>query len=509
MLGHRTLNLEDYSSILKRRWWIIVVPAVILPVVAFLASFLVPPQFLSQTLILVEQQKVPEDFVKPVIAEDLSSRLASMKEQILSRSRLQPIIERFNLFGTGSANMDERITQMRTSIDIKPIRSELAHGGLPGFFISFKASDARTAQAVCGEITSLFVNENLKSREQSAVGTTDFLKQQLADAKRSLDEQDAKLAKFQQTYVGKLPGEEMPNMNMLTSLNTQLDASTQSLARDQSDRSYEEAMLSQATREAQIPESGKASPMVKQQELQQLIASEAELSARYTPDYPDVVAVRRKIADLRREIAETPPAPPPVAVAPNPNRVESASVAQLRAHIRGLDQSIAQKKHDQAAIQSQIRTYQDRVQSSPMVQEQFKALTRDYQTAQQFYDDLLKRMNDSKMATDLERRQQGEQFRMMDEPNLPDAPVFPKRPLFAAGGLALGLALGLGIVGLLEYRDKALRSERDIWAFTKLPTLASISLMDGAKPADTRKTMRFFKRRAPDPGGKPLVNAGT
>lgn len=507
MLGHRTLNLEDYSSILKRRWWIIVLPALILPVLAFLASFLVQPEYLSQTLVLVEQQKVPEDFVKPVIAEDLSSRLASMKEQILSRSRLQPIIERFNLFGTAKTSMDDRITQMRANIDIKPIRSELAHGGLPGFFIGFKAGDARTAQAVCGEITTLFVNENLKSREASAVGTTDFLKQQLADAKRNLDEQDAKFAKFQQTYVGKLPGEEMPNMNMLTSLNTQLDAATQSLARDQSDRSYEEAMLSQATRESQVSEPGKSSPMVKQQELQQLVASEAELSARYTPDYPDVVAARRKIADLRREIAETPP-PPPVAAAPNPNRVESASVAQLRAHIRGLDQSIAQKKHDQAAVQAQIRLYQDRVQSSPMVQEQFKALTRDHQTAQQFYDDLSKRMNDSKMATDLERRQQGEQFRVMDEPNLPDAPTSPKRPIFAAGGLALGVALGLGIVGLLEYRDKALRSERDIWAFTKLPTLASISLMDGARPADTKKTMRFFKRRAPEPGGKPLMNTG-
>src|SRR5260370_22317167 len=165
MLGHRALTLEDYGAILKRRWWMIAIRAVVLPIIATAITFVIPPQYVSQTLVLVEQQKVPDDYVKAVVSEDLTARLASMKEQILSRARLTPIIDRFNLYGTSRMSMDDRIDATRKNIDIKPIHSEMARtGGLPGFFISFKASEARTAQLVCGEITSLFVNAHLTSR---------------------------------------------------------------------------------------------------------------------------------------------------------------------------------------------------------------------------------------------------------------------------------------------------------------------------------------------------------
>lgn len=505
MLGHRTLGIEDYTRILKKRWWMIAIPALILPIVAYAASYLVDPQYLSQTLVIVQQQKVPDNYVKPVIAEDLTGRLASMREQILSRSRLEPIITRFNLFSGQKATMDERLDLMRKAIDIKPIQSAMSRG-VPGFFISFKASDARTAQAVCGEITSMFVNENLKSREQSAQGTTDFLRRQLEDAKRSLDEQDARLAKFQQQYVGKLPGQEEPNMNMLASLNTQLDAATQALARMQQDLSYGQTILAQQARDFQTPETQRIAPQAQQEELQKLLAQKADLTARYTADYPDVVTIEHKIADLRHEMAQAPP--PTVAPSPSSQRNEPASLLQLRAQVRAQELGIAQKKHDQAAIQSQIKMYQDRISSSPLVQEQYKTLTRDYQTAQESYDALLKNMQQAKMATDLERQQQGEQFSVMDEPNLPDAPSSPKRPVFAAGGFAIGLMLGLGIIAFLEYRDTALKSERDIWAFTKLPTLATISLLDEVTPAPLKTKRSLFGRRPGAPTNTPVMNAG-
>jgi polysaccharide chain length determinant protein (PEP-CTERM system associated) len=511
MLGHRALTLEDYGAILKRRWWMIAIPAVILPIIAVAITFMISPQYMSQTLVLVEQQKVPDDYVRPVVSEDLTGRLASMKEQILSRARLTPIIERFSLYGTGKSSMDDRIDQTRKNINITPIHSEMARtGGLPGFFISFKASDARTAQLVCGEITSLFVNENLRARSQSVEGTQDFLKGQLADAKRNLDEQDSKLATFQRKYVGRLPGEEAPNMNMLTSMNTQLDAATQALARMEQDKSYEEAMLAQQLNLSAQGTFGGVAPQAQQGELQALLNEEADLTRRYTDDYPDVVAVRRKIKNLRQEMAQ---APPPAAV-PTPavsaaNRTDSLSVQQLRAQLRSLEQGITQKKHDQALIQSQIRIYQDRISSSPLVQEEYKNITRDYTTAQGFYDELLRKMNQSKMATDLEKRQQGEQFRVMDEPNLPDGPSFPKRGVFAGAGLFAGLCLGLMIVAWREYRDTALRSERDIWAFTKLPTLAVIGYSGEMEPAPTKRRW-IFGRRQPEiaAAGKPLMNAG-
>ena len=509
MLGHRSLTVQDYTTILKRRWWIIAIPAIIFPIVGFAITFLVQPQYISQTLVLVEQQKVPESYVKAVVTEDLSGRLATMKEQILSRSRLQPIIERFNLFSSGKLSMDDRIDLTRKNIGITPIQSEIARtNGLPGFFISFKANDARTAQLVCGEIQSLFVSENLSDRAASAAGTTDFLKGQLADAKAKLDEQDARLAKFQQTYMGKLPGAENSNINMMSSLNTQLDAATQALARMEQEKSYVESVLAiqLQNQAAQNPEHGGLAPQAQEQELQQLLAQEADLTTRYTDDYPDVVTVRRKIAELRQKIAA---APPVTAAAPTtPKTTEPLGVQQIRAQIRSMDQGIAQKKRDQAAIQAQLHMYQERVSSSPQVEEEYKAITRDNQTAQAFYDDLLNKMNQSKMATDLEKRQQGEQFRVMDEPNLPETPAFPKRPAFVGGGLAAGLLLGLLIVGVLEYLDTAVRNERDIWAFTKLPTLGVIGFNGEPGPAKTKR--RGFWRRSPDitAGAKPLMNTG-
>ena len=492
MLGHRPLDTEDYLSILKRRWWMIAIPAIILPVLAFGMSFFVAPQYLSQTLVIIESQKVPDNYVKPVISSDLDSRLASMKEQILSRSRLQPIIERYKLYADGDLSMDDRINIARKNIDIKPITSEMTHaGGLPGFFISFKAREPHTAQLVCGEITSLFLGENLRSREASAEGTTDFLASQLADAKRNLDEQDEKLAAFQKEYMGRLPGEETPNLDMLTSLNTQLESANQALARMEQDKAYEESMLaqqSQASSTAHGAASSSSGLLSQEEDLQRMTAQEADLSAHYTADYPDVIAIRRKIAELRRQMEKSSASTPPPTTAA-PSRFDSPAVQQLRAQVRAADIGIQEKKAEQAKIQSSIAMYQGRIQSSPIVEEQYKALTRDNQTAQAFYDDLLGKMNQSKMATDLEKREEGEQFRVMDEPNLPESPVFPKRGLFVIGGLVAGIAFGLILVAGIEYKDKSLRTEKDIWFFTKLHTLGQISQIDIPQPRSSSRSL--------------------
>jgi polysaccharide chain length determinant protein (PEP-CTERM system associated) len=515
MLGHRTLNVDDYLGILKRRGWMVALPAITLALLGFALTFVVAPQYVSQTLILVEQQKVPDDYVRPVVVEDITARLASMKEQILSRSRLEPIIERFNLYGASRMSMDDRIDAVRKGIDIKPIHSEMARtGGLPGFFISYKDADAHTAQQVCGEIASLFVTANLNARAQSVEGTTEFLKGQLADAKRTLDEQDAKLAAFQSKYMGRLPGEESPNINMLTSLNTQLDATTQALGRMEQDKSYTESMIAQQQSYAPSGERGaSAGPGAQQVELQNLQKEETDLTRRYTDDYPDVVAVRRRIKELRADIAAEPPAPAATTATASttPNRNDPPAVQQLRAQLRSLDQGIQAKRHEQSVISSQVRMYQDRISSSPQVLEEYKSITRDYQTAQGFYDDLLKKMNQSKMATDLERRQQGEQFSVMDQPNLPDSPMFPKRGVFVGAGFMAGLMLGTFLVAWREYRDTSMRTERDIWAFTKLPTLGVISFSmsnpDGSNSGGDRWSWSRRKKSGLR-AGKPLVNTG-
>lgn len=483
MLGHRPLKAGDYVAILKRRALWLIVPTLLCAVAALAVSFFISPRYISQTLVLIEQQKVSEDYVKPVIAADLDARLASMKEQILSRSRIQPIIEKFNLYP--GEKMDARVDDTRKNIDIKPIRSEISRtNGLPGFFILFTAGDPRTAQQVCSEITSLFVGEDLRAREQSAQGTTDFLEAQLAEAKSALDTQDQKLADFQTKYVGKLPGQQAPNMDMLTSLNTQLQAATQQLAQMEQNRAYQQSLLSsmQAARDATGAPviSSSSAPDERQTQLAALQAQEADLASRYTPDYPDVIAVKRQIADLQRQI-KTKPAGSATTVGGKP--AESAGVLQLRAALQASDSGINAKRAEVAQIQGNVRLYQERISSSPLVEEQYKALTRDQDTVKKNYDDLLSKMNQSKMATSLQRRQQGEQFSLMDAANLPDSPAFPKRPVFGAAGAFVGLLLGILISALLEYRNTAIRTEDDVYAFLQLNTLIAIEQV-GDRPLE-------------------------
>ena len=316
--------------------------------------------------------------------------------------------------------------------------------------------------------------------------------------------------------MGRLPGDETTNSGMLSSLGTQLEAANQSLARMEQDRTYQQSMLAQqqaVSTPVTVSPSGTVTvapgPVqeANQIELQTLMGQEAELTSHYTSDYPDVIAVRRKIAELKRRMSQQAAAPAVAAVspssAPNPSRFDPPAVIQLKAQLRAADVGIAEKRKEQAMLQANLRSYQDRIQSSPAIEEQYKQLTRDYQTAQTFYDDLLGKKNQSKMATDLEKRQQGEQFRVMDEANLPDAPFSPKRSVFLMSGAAVGLALGLALVGLLEYRDTTLRSERDIWAFTNLPTLGMLGyteLLDNGSRSGWRRFLRFVPKRSTKQG---------
>jgi uncharacterized protein involved in exopolysaccharide biosynthesis len=209
--------------------------------------------------------------------------------------------------------------------------------------------------------------------------------------------------------------------------------------------------------------------------------------------------VRRQIEDVKKEIAA---ADAPAAAVPGapvragvPIQIDSVPIQQLRAQLRASDIGIQEKKREQAAIQTRLSMYEERVQSTPEVEAEYKELTRDYNSANGFYQDLLGKMNRSKMATDLEKRQEGEQFRVMDEPNLPDSPSYPKLSVFAGGGLFFGLALGLAITAFQEYKDTALRSEKDVWAFTQLPTLGIISVAGHMPDVETPtpgRLRRFF-----------------
>ena len=494
MLGHRELTMQDYAGILKRRFLLILACSILLLGISTGISYTLPPQYMSQTLVLIEQQKVPEDYVKPVVNEDLGGRLASMREQILSRSRIEPIIERFNLYAGNKATMDDRVDMTRKAIGINPIPS--GQRGMPGFYITFKAQDAHTAQQVCGEITSLFISANLSAREESAEGTTDFLRQQLADSKRNLDEQDAKLADFERKYSGKLPQQESSNTNTLQALTTQLEAATQTVNRIQQNTTFLETMIAQQGRESSHidPTTGTSGDAL-QAQLKAALNQEKDMEALYTPDHPDILAIKSRIASLRAEIARG--AAEPAKGDTAANTTDSPQLRQLKLQVRAEQMAMTAAKQEQARLVQQVRSYEAKLESSPLIEEEYKQITRDHDTAVQFYNTLLTKMNQSSMATALEHRQQGEQFRVMDAPNLPEAPTFPNHLVFTGGGFASGLALGLLLTALLEYRDKSIRNEADVFAFTKLPTLAVVSYINNLdSPLAVGKRKKLFSRMA-------------
>lgn len=497
-MTRRELTPADYITMLRRRWVLIVVLALIGPPLAYGVARILPAKYKSQTLVLVQPPTISPKIVEPVDTVDLGQRLASLQQQILSRTRLEPIIRHLGLFpkDINRVSMDQLVARLQKAIEVTPIQPMTdTTRDLPGFFVNVTMDNPRTAQAVCSAVTTMFISESLKVQNQRSAQTTDFLSQQLADAKAALDDQDAKLAAFKMRYIGTLPDEEQANLNLLTSLTTQLDAATQALSRAEQDKSFAESMLNQQLAAWQASQVGE-DPDTLQQQLAALQSKLAALRAQYTDQYPDVVQTEADIAALKKRIAADNSAPP----APKPTRslIEPQQITQLRAQVHAADQTAAEKIKEQQQIKQQIALYQSRVQASPVVEEQYKELTRGYQTALAAYNDLLMKRNTSLMSQDLAQQDEDEQFYLLDPANLPDSPTFPKPPLFAAGGLAGGLGLGLGLAFLLEMQDTSLRNERDVEFVLHLPVLAMIPALEPESGKVSRPAAD--KRASVDPG---------
>lgn len=452
--------------------------AVIGAVGASLFSLMLHARYTSETLVLVDQPSIPEDFVKSIVNGDLNRRLASMKEQILSRTRLQHTIEQFGLYkeDIGRVPMEQLVERLRKSITVTPLipTPGTQSRELPGFTVSVVDESAQVAQKICTEITAIFMQQNLQIRQNQAENTTQFLSKQLEEAKAKLDERDALLAEFKRRYAGSLPEDQQSNMNLLTGMNPQLEAVTQALNRAEQEKAFTESVLNQQLVTWKASRQG-LNPETQKDKLAALESQLAALQTRYTDDYPDVIKAKNDVLQMKKiqEDAASGKNDPGGQTAET-SGVEPAQIQQLRAQLRQTDLTIKQKMKEQEQVHNQIKELQARLQSSPMVEQQYKGLTRDYQTAFEMYTDLLKKQSQSEMATDLERRQQGEQFRVLDPPSLPQKPSFPNRPLFALGGLGGGLFLGLALAYGMELQNAVLRNERDVELLLGLPALALI-----------------------------------
>ncbi len=502
-MQNRELTMDDYLAMLRRRMKVILIPALLAPLAGFLVSYGFSPKYTSQALVLVEAPKIPDAVVQQVFTEDLTQHITTIEQRVLSPARLHPMVERLGLAKPGQS-VDDVSDGIRASMTIEPVVTDLAQfsigkkrpGGaspVPAFYVNYTASNAREAQQICTELTSMLLEEDLKARQDASQGTTMFLTKQVEDAKQTLDDLDKKLAAFKNQHMGQLPGDEDNNLKILMGLNSQLDATTQNLNRATQDKAYTESMLAQQLSAWKTSQST-SNPQTLQQQLSQLQAQLIDLEARYTEDHPDVIKVKADIAQVKKKLAEAnDPATASDASNEKGTGSEPPEIRQLRLQIHQYGELIAQTTRDQKKLQQEISVYQSRVASSPGIEEQYKELARDYDNGQKVYQEDLAKQSTSKMATQAEQQQQGEQMALLNPANQPDAPSFPNRPLFAAGGLGAGLMLGIGLALWLEFRDKCIRTEADAEAALDLPVLVTVPWV--LETAAENGNGRFWNRK--------------
>ncbi len=343
----------------------------------------------------------------------------------------------------------------------------------------------------------MLLEEDLKSRQDATQGTTLFLTKQVEDAKQNLDDMDKKLAAFKNQHMGQLPEDEDNNLKILMGLNSQLDANTQTLNRANQDKSYTESLLTQQVAAWKSAQSA-SNPQTLQQQLSQLQAELIDLQARYTDDHPDVIKAKADIAEVKKELAAINDGSGTGSDSANDkaSASEPPEIRQLRLQIHQYQDLLSQTTKDQKKLQQEIAVYQSRVASSPAVEEEYKELARDYDNAQKVYQDDLAKQSKSKMASQAEQQQQGEQMALLNPASQPDSPSFPNRLLFAGGGLGAGLILGFGLAFWLEFRDKCIRTEPDAEAALDLPVLVAVPWVMQTTPENGNG--RFWNRKKPE-----------
>jgi protein tyrosine kinase modulator len=505
-MENRELTMDDYLAMFRRRMKVILIPALLAPLAGFLVSYAFPAKYTSQSLVMVEAPKIPDAVVQQVFTQDLTQHIATIEQQVLSPSRLRPMVDRWGL-AKGAQNADDVMDGIRLNMTIEPVITDLSQFGggkkkpgqsspVPGFNVNFTASTAREAQQICADLTSMLLEEDLKSRQDATQGTTLFLTKQLDEAKQNLDELDKKLAAFKNEHMGQLPGDEDNNMKILMGLNSQLDANTQSLNRATQDKAYAESMLAQQVAAWKMAQSS-SNPQTLQTQLSQLQTQLIDLQGRYTDDHPDVIKTKSDIAEVKKQLAAINDPSAKAADSGNDkgSGSEPAEIRQLRLQIHQYEDMIAQTTRDQKKLQQEIAVYQSRVSSSPAVEGEYKELARDYDNAQKVYQDLLAKQSTSRMATQAQQQQEGEQMALLNPANLPDSPSFPNRLFFAGGGLGAGLALGIGLTLWLELRDKSIRTEADAEAALGLPLLVSVPWVVETVAANGNGKGRFWSRK--------------
>jgi polysaccharide chain length determinant protein (PEP-CTERM system associated) len=470
---------EHYLRLILHRKWLIIGTFLLVTAITIGVSHRLPDIYSSETLIMVDPQKVPDSYVKATVTGDVRNRLGTLSQQILSTTRLQKIIDTLSLYPTEKKTLarEEIITKMRKDISVS-LESGSSQD-LQAFRIMYRGRDPRLVAQVANELATQFIDENLKARELQATGTNEFLQSQLNETRKTLEAQEAKLRDFRLRHIGEMPEQQNADLQILGQLRSQLQLEGESLARAEQQKSYLQSTMTQAAPvvdldgQEQKPfsdgagQSGKAadtSTSAAPSKLANLQARLNSLQGRYTDQYPEIRKLRQEIADeeaKERTAKPAPPAevavsadPPPSTPAPSAKRA-LASLPRyvnpvLQSQLRTVEDEIAKHKQEQERLNKLASGYQGKLEAIPVREQEIADLVRDYEISKAHYQQLLNNQLSAETATQLEIRQKGEKFSILDPAQPAGKPSSPNRKLINLGGGLAGLALGLALALVTE-----------------------------------------------------------
>jgi len=502
----KSFNINDYVEIVLRRIWYIIIPFVIVVSAATIYSFTASKQYRASTLILVTPQKVPVDYVRPTVTSRIEDRLQSIGQEIMSRTRLEQIIAEFKLYQKEAKTLavEEIVELMRRAITVQ-IR------GKEGYFsISYIGKDPRTVTNVTNKLASLFIEENLKLREQQAQGTSEFLSVELNATKARLDEQEKLITQFKRNFMYELPDQRDSNLSILGRLQQQLQT-TGDAVKSAQDRKLilqkqltemrnmaamlteqaatptgqEDTAVSPSTTSSALPKAKIGNP--DDLRLEKLKSLLSELETRYKEKHPDILAAKKQIADLEKKIekekavikeSDLEAAAPIIPKEKKKVGKMEAGVdpfyQEMEGQLAATDLEIMRLRDEQAKIKAKIGEFQVRIENAPIREMAISNLSRDYANAKERYQSLLKKSEEAQQAENLERRQKGEQFKVIDPARIPEKPFSPNIPRNLLMSLLLGMGLGFGVAFFREQMDRSFKDAEDLEATLGFKVLANI-----------------------------------
>jgi len=464
----------------RRKWLAIVAFAAVAGVAAALAHAL-PNLYRATTTVLIERQSISDAFVRPSVTAELDTRLQTIREDVMSRTRLAQLITKLNPYpdAKATAPTEALVARMRREIEleIEGVESQMSgRTSTIAFTISFSGRDPATVARVANELASMYVEANTSIREGQAARTADFLKSQLADARRELDAQERRSNDYRLSHMGELPQQVDANLASIERLNTQLRLNGENQMRllDRRERLEKERMSAAV---APPPP-----PSVQDERVTKLKQQLDDMRRKYTDAYPDVARLRAEIAEAEREAVRTPAARPAESAA-DPGAQSADAIADVDAELKSL-------KAEERSMRETIGGYEQRVENTPRRQQEFQDLSRDYASVKERYDNLQKRYEEAQLTESLEQGRQVEQFRILDPALPPREPVAPNRIRLLGLGLMLALGLAVGAVIGAEKLDTSFHGIEELRAFVAVPTLAAVPLL--ASRVRARNRQRFI-----------------